>query len=517
VRTIDDVAPAGVGMVMFNPEMAGVVDPALLDVVEIEPQMFWMRPGDATRPVHANETFPRRIASLGLPTLLHSVGLPVANPAAPGAHELERLAHDAAILDPLWVSEHLSFDRAVVDGEPVWAGFLLPPPQTPAAVRVAATRLRALREAVQRPVAFETGVNYFHDAHDELADGAFFAAVAEAADCGILLDLHNLWANERNGRAPLERVVDALPLDRVWELHLAGGQMHRGVYLDAHSGLADPDLLAIAARIVPRLPALRAIILEATPDSLTNVPPAALRAQLDALRELWQLRGSAARATRRGRVSRSAGASERSDAAVEADAHALGERANAIATAVAHASAGTDGDRVALVAELARQSRGSTLLRALPLTTRLLLVELGSDAFVALFERYAAAVPAQPFATVEAQRFLAFLAREPLDVAYLGTVTSFERAVVDTVTDHTSHVVRFPVEPTPLLTALLERRRPPALLPSPHVVRVGPGGVRIRRARISPAAPRRAAASAADAVRRRSTAAASRESASART
>jgi uncharacterized protein len=508
MRSIDDVAPAGVGMVLFTRELADVVDRSLLDVVEIEPQLFWMRPGDATHPVRANEEFPRYVASLGLPTLVHSVGLPVANAVAPPAHDLERLARDAAILDPLWVSEHLSFDRAVVGGEPVWTGFLLPPPQTHAAVRVAAARLHALREAVQRPVAFETGTNYFDDGRDELADGAFFAAVAETADCGILLDLHNLWANERNGRMPLECVVDALPLDRVWEVHLAGGQLHRGVYLDAHRGLVDPELLAIAARVVPRLPALRAIVLEAIPDSLRAVSPQALRAQLEALHELWSLRGITARATRRSITV--------PDAIRAGDARDVGAHADAVAGAVSEALVAVDDDRVALVAELVRQARASALLRVLPLTVRLLMAELGVEAFTLLFERYAAANAPQRFPIVEAQGFLAFVDREAPAVTYLRAIAALERTIIGSVADGTSHAVRFPFAPGPLFTALIERRRPPQLPPSPHVVHVGPGGVRIRRARISPAAPRRAAGSAAAAARRTSTAGASRETASAK-
>jgi uncharacterized protein (UPF0276 family) len=509
MRSIDDVVPAGVGMVLFTRELADAVDRSLLDVVEVEPQMFWTRPGGATQPVRANEAFPAHIASLGLPTLLHSVGLPVGNAVAPPAHDLERLARDAAILDPLWVSEHLSFDRAIVGGEPVWTGFLLPPPQTQAAVRVAAARLHALREAVQRPVAFETGTNYFEDGRDELADGAFFAAVAAAADCGILLDLHNLWANERNGRMPLERVIDALPLDRVWEVHLAGGQLHRGVYLDAHRGLVDPELLAIAARIVPRLPALRAIVLEAIPDSLRSVTPQALRVQLEALRELWSMRGIAAGATRRSVTV--------PEAIRAADVHEVGAHADAVAGAVSDALVAADGDRVALVAELVRQARASTLLRVLPLTSRLLMAELGVEAFTSLFERYAAANAPQRFPTVEAQGFLAFLDREAPPLRYLRAIVTLERAIVASIAAGTSHAVPFPFAPGPLFLAMHERRRPPQLAPWPHVVHVGPDGVRIRRARISPAAPRRAAGSAAVAVRRRLPAGGSRETASART
>jgi uncharacterized protein (UPF0276 family) len=473
MRTIDDVDPVGVGMVLL-PRLDEVVDLHALDIVEIEPQINWTAAGGPGRPVTADDAFLHRIVELQRPTLVHSVGLPLANAAAPPEHDLERLARDVRILNPLWVSEHLSFDRAVVSGEAVWTGFLLPPPQTHAAVRVAAMRLGTLREAVERPVAFETGVNYFDGGSDELSDGEFFAAVADAADCGILLDLHNLWANERNGRASVDRVVDALPLERVWEVHLAGGHTHRDVYLDAHFGLIDPDLLRIAERIVPRLPSLRAIILEAVPMSLLSLRPEAVRKQLDALRVLWTRRGVAARAMRRPTVVTPA-------AKRESDLLELSTDTNALAAALSHSVCARDGDRIALVAELVREARGGTLLRAIPLTSRLLLLELGADAFMTLFEQYAAAVPPERFPSDEGRHFLAFLERAKLDIPYLDDIRALERAMLQTTLDQSVHVVGFATELAPVVAALLERRRPPTLPPSPHVVRVRPGRISIRR------------------------------------
>ena len=48
--------------------------------------------------------------------------------------------------------------------------------------------------------------------------------MADAADCGILLDLHNVLCNARNGRQSVAAFCYTLPLKRVWELHLAGGE-----------------------------------------------------------------------------------------------------------------------------------------------------------------------------------------------------------------------------------------------------------------------------------------------------
>lgn len=112
------------------------------------------------------------------------------------------------------------------------------------------------------PFAVETGVNYLHPRAEELPDGAFVAGVAMAADCGILLDLHNVWTNERNGRQAVDDFVAQIPLERVWEVHLAGGSELEGYWLGSHSGGIPDELHALAARVIPQLPNLRALIFE---------------------------------------------------------------------------------------------------------------------------------------------------------------------------------------------------------------------------------------------------------------
>ena len=126
-------------------------------------------------------------------------------------------------LQPPWVSEHLSFNRARGPGGVYNTGFLLPPRQTTEGIRSAVRSIRAMADAIGLPFAVETGVNYLHQREDELDDGRFVAEVVEGADCGLLLDLHNLWANQRNGRQAIEEYLAQLPLERVWEVHLAGG------------------------------------------------------------------------------------------------------------------------------------------------------------------------------------------------------------------------------------------------------------------------------------------------------
>ena len=91
------------------------------------------------------------------------------------------------------------------------------------------------------PFLIETGVNYLQPRPGELSDGAYIASVADSSDCAILLDLHNLLANERNGREPVSDVLSDLPLERVLEVHITGGFEFDGYYLDAHVGAPDRE------------------------------------------------------------------------------------------------------------------------------------------------------------------------------------------------------------------------------------------------------------------------------------
>ncbi len=143
-----------------------------------------------------------------------------------------------------------------------------------------------MKRSLPVPIAFETGVNYLRPLSTELHDGTYFREIANTADCGILLDLHNLWANEINGRATLDDVLTACPLDRVWEVHLAGGFRKDGYYLDAHSGPVSDGLLEILARWIGRMPNLRAVVYEILPEHIASAGIDRIANQLHAMREV---------------------------------------------------------------------------------------------------------------------------------------------------------------------------------------------------------------------------------------
>ncbi|AQZ63406.1 Uncharacterized protein conserved in bacteria, NMA0228-like [[Actinomadura] parvosata subsp. kistnae] len=441
LQDLRELPELGVGLVYW-PEHDGLLD--LVDVVEVEPQVFWFPARAPGGPYELDARAFQRLARIPKPKLVHGVGCPVGGTVADERH-LRPFADSVALLQAAWASEHLSFNQA----GPHDLGFLLPPVQSEEGIALAVANIRRMRELLPVPFAFETGVSYLRPVPGELPDGTFFAAVARAAGCGILLDLHNLWANERNGRQRVLDVVSELPLERVIEVHLAGGQEYAGYWVDAHSGPVAPEVMECARQVIPRLPNLKAVVYEVMPDS---APPAEeTRDQLRELRELWKSRGSAATPT--------------------PPAPAVWE--HALATALQSRGAVAD-PGIAVLRELIASVRAGKVADALPLTTRLLLLTLGGAAVDELFAGFWTATPSQPMAADEARRFAAHVGDLPLEVPHLREVMAFELAAQQAVLTGRAQAVSFGVDPGPVLTSLLEGRLPSAQPPGSYEITVSP-------------------------------------------
>lgn len=372
----------GVGIIALgalDQVWSGIED--LVDVVEVEPQTLW-----PSRVRGGGQLSPEPLAwlrSCGRPLICHGVGFPVGGTTAPDPDGVALSAASMKTLGAVHWSEHLAYNLAGDE----YAGFLLPPVQTPAGVRAAIRHIADYRRFDDRPFLVETPTNYLRPVAGDLGDGEYVAAIAEGADCGILLDLHNVWTNARNGRQSVDDFIDALPLERVWEVHLAGGFETNGYYLDAHVGPIDPGLLALAARIVPRLPRLRALIYEAIPISLAAQGPEGLHDVLLSMHEIVELPALPARPPRRESPPTPTGVvwtmEPTSTAAREAELLAFTTRKSTTLT--------TDDPGARLIRSLTDQARLSLLVRDHEATLCALIRALGPDAAEAALGDFLAA------------------------------------------------------------------------------------------------------------------------------
>lgn len=452
-----DLPELGVG-ITFSSAIEPILDhhPDLVDVVEIEPQTTWLDTGWADHRYRILEDVASHIRDLPFQKLVHSIGVPVGGTCSHDQNQMALLRDTIEELESPWASEHLSFNST----EAFQTGFFLPPRQTDDGVSVVVDSIRRLQSELGIPLAFETGVNYLAARSDEMADGAFVAAVAERADSGILLDLHNIYTNAVNGRQPVDEFVSQLPLERVWEVHLAGGFWMDGYWLDAHSGPIPASLFSQAKDIVSRLPNLGAIIFEIYPAFVESVGVDEICRQLERLRELWSVRGCHADAgTPRPRTTvpyRSSGDTA-TPAAWETELGSLviGRSPKRDLGLELSNDAG-----VALLQKLALEFRASMIASNLRRTTRLLILALGEDVFRKILAEYRNRVTPNLFAATEARAFAQFIQDLGVNVPQLAEVIEFEVAVLETLLDGKTRLVGFEFDPLPMLLALGDGRLP---------------------------------------------------------
>lgn len=182
----------------------------------------------------------------------------------------------AELLRSPLVSEHIAFVR--VGG--VEAGHLLPVPRTREAVDAVVANVRRTQAALGGvTLALEPIAALFDWPDPELTEGQFLTEILDRTGCALLLDVANVYANARNrGESPTD-LLDALPLERIAYVHVAGGSEHDGFYHDTHTDPTPPEVLDLVEKLCARTTP-PALMLERDGD----YPPAAdLTRELDAL------------------------------------------------------------------------------------------------------------------------------------------------------------------------------------------------------------------------------------------
>ncbi len=477
----------GVGLAL----MPGLVDEIeavsdLVDCLEVEPQTFWLETGDPDEPFRLERdellAVTRRVDSL----LAHGVTNPVGGSRPPSAAMIRLFAETVTVLDASLVSEHLSFNESTGWGKAFSSAFFLPPCQSWAGVDAAVASISALRGNLTMPFSVESPVSYLQPRNEELPDGAFMSEVAIRADCGILLDLHNIWTNERNGRQSVADYVAQLPLERVWEVHLAGGLEHRGYWLDAHSGMLHPDLLRVASLVLPQLPAVRAVVYEILPEFVVQNGRNVMRADLESLHRLVDkcgMRRTSATSTRDAvpptRVARSSAASTADlDPSVweQTLAHlAIGRTecaedggGNATMTREMNADPG-----LALIRELVAAGRSGRVSSSLPLTIELLISLFGIDEVDQLLATYAAQTFPGLWGSQEGRGFAQWARSEFRDEPLIQAALSLDTAALDYLQNGQTQSVTIDFDPIDLM-AKIKTHEAPNTTQGVYCVTVGP-------------------------------------------
>jgi hypothetical protein len=147
-----------------------------------------------------------------------------------------------------WLSDHLCWGS--VDGR--YTHDLLPMPYTFEAASVTAEKIRQVQDFVEVPVVVENVSSYAEYHVSEMTEWEFLTEVVERADCGILLDVNNIYVSSQNHDFDPFTYVNAVPAQRVAQIHIAGHSKYEKYILDTHDHPVIDPVWDLYARAIER-------------------------------------------------------------------------------------------------------------------------------------------------------------------------------------------------------------------------------------------------------------------------
>ena len=259
------------------------------DFVEVIPDTLWRPRGDDDDigvPGEAAEMLGE--LSRRTPLVVHSIGLSIGTADAFDVSHVQRIGAWRRRFGFPWHSDHLSFNRfEEPSGHSLDSGLTIPVPYDESVLSMICERVEYVLREVPAPFLLENNVYYFEIPEQEMSEPEFLNELAARSGCGLLLDIHNVYVNAQNHGFDGWGFIEQIDLEKVVEVHIAGGLSVEGTYLDAHSGACPEQVWEWLAELVPRAPQLRGVVFEILDSYVPEVGFAAVRDELARARSLF--------------------------------------------------------------------------------------------------------------------------------------------------------------------------------------------------------------------------------------
>jgi len=212
------------------------------------------------------------------PLVMHGVSLSIGGTDPLNLDYLRQVKTLAERIEPAWISDHLCWTG--VNG--VNLHDLLPLPYTQEAVQHVADRVKTVQDFLRCRILLENVSSYITYAHSEMTEWEFLSAVAERADCLILLDINNIYVSAHNHQFDPLDYLNNVTAKRVQQFHLAGHLNLGNIIIDSHGDTVIDPVWSLYEAALRRFGPVSTMI-----ERDDNIPPfAELLAELEMARQI---------------------------------------------------------------------------------------------------------------------------------------------------------------------------------------------------------------------------------------
>ena len=230
---------------------AGLRGPHVPDILREHPPINWFELLTDNHLVDGGaHRFQAEAVATQYPISLHGVGLSLGGVDALDLDYLGQVRDLARRTHPHFISEHLAFTAC---GN-VHSHDLLPLPWTEEALDHVAVRVSEVQDFLGQRLLVENISTYLEYQHSTLTEAEFLEELCARADCGVLLDINNIYVNAINHGQDPQSMLDALPLERACEIHLAGHEKRGDLLIDSHVGHVSDPVLSLFTHALARIP-----------------------------------------------------------------------------------------------------------------------------------------------------------------------------------------------------------------------------------------------------------------------
>ena len=227
-----------------------------VDFVEVISENFMV---DGGRPRHI-----LRQVRMRYPVVLHGVSMSIGSADGLDQDYLRRLKTLVHEVEPLFVSDHLSWSRIGQFN----SHDLLPMPYTEEALDIVCANIDHAQDTLGRAMLFENPSSYIALAGASMTEWEFLAAMCQRTGCGLLLDVNNVYVSATNHGFDAHAFIDSVPAAHVRQIHLAGHSQGAALLIDTHDSAVCDPVWQLYARARARLGNVATMI-----ERDGNIPP----------------------------------------------------------------------------------------------------------------------------------------------------------------------------------------------------------------------------------------------------